>query len=67
MGLLIAHVDDILFGGTTEFENRVQGALKGLKLDTIKRQNFEFLRLSIATYSDHKEVKPVFRDVMSLQ
>ena len=38
--LLIGHVDEILFGGTTEFENRVQRALEGLKLGTIKRQNF---------------------------
>ena len=62
--LLIVHVDEILFGGTTESENRVQRALGGLKLGTIKRQNFDFLGLSVETYNDHIDVKHVLRDVM---
>ena len=40
---------------------------RGLKLSTIKRQNFDFLGLSIETYNDHIEGKPVLRDVMSIQ
>ena len=45
--------DDILFGGTTEFENCVHRAQCGLKLRTIKRQNFDFLGLSVATFNNH--------------
>ena len=67
MGLLIVHVDDILFERKTELENRVQRTLKGLNLDLITRQNFDFLALSVATYSDHIETKPVLRDVISIQ
>ena len=67
MGLLIVYVDGILFGGTREFENRVQQALERLKLGTIKKRNFDFLGLSVATYSDHIEVKPVMRDVIIIQ
>ena len=61
------YVDDILFGGTTEFENCVQRAQCGLKLRTIKRQNFDFLGISVATYNDPIEVKPVLRDVTTIQ
>ena len=37
------------------------------ELGTIKWQNFDFLGLSIETYNDHIEVKPVLRDVMLIQ
>ena len=43
----------------------MQQALEGLILGTIMRQKFDFLGLSVATYSDHIEVKSVWRDVMS--
>ena len=51
-GLLIVQVDGFSFSVTTEFENRVQRALDGLKLGIIKCENFDFLGLSVATYSD---------------
>ena len=38
-----------------------------MKLGTIKRQNFDFLGLSIETYSDHIEIIPVLREVMFIQ
>ena len=56
IGLLIAHVDDILFGELTKFENRVQRALEGLKLGTVKTLIIDFLGLSVETYSNHIEV-----------
>ena len=48
-------------------ENRVQGALEGLKLGTVKTQIIDFLGLSVETYSNHIEVKTALRDVMSIQ
>ena len=41
--------------------------LEGLKLGTIKLQIFQFLELSMATYSDHIQVTPILRVVMTIQ
>ena len=38
-----------------------------MKLDTLIRQNVDFHGFSAPTYIDHVEVKPVLRDVMSIQ
>ena len=63
------HVDKILFGGRTEFEDRVRRSLEGLKLGSTERQNFELLGLSnFNTYSDHiKVVRPITKNTMLVQ
>ena len=57
IGLSIVHVNNIIFDGTTEFENRLQRALGGLKMGAVKR-HIGFLGRSVVKYKYHIEVKP---------